>query len=150
MTTTAHLSLLQLVAATQQALATVPAARVYVERTSAIDRDECPAINIAPGAARFEAIGSENGMHDLLKATLAFSLKVHTRGDPHTQTADPIISEAHTALMADPSLGGHALRLRLLSSLPQLGLADGAAGLYELGYEATVVVNERDLALQAV
>lgn len=150
MPTTVHLSLLQLVTATQQALAAVPAASVYVERLNAIDRDECPAINIVPGAARFESLGSETGNYDLLKATIGFSLKVHTRGDAHTQQADPAIGQAHAALLADPSLGGYAMRLRLVASRPQQALADSAAGLYELLYEAVLVVDERDLSLQPV
>ena len=145
---TFHTTLLQLVNTALQALASVPADRVYVERAAAIVRDECPAINLLPGENRFEAIGSEDGQFDLLKVSASFSLKVHTRGDGHTALADPAIAEANAALMADASLGGYCLRLRLLSSRPQQAEADGTAGIYELGYEATVVVSERDLVMR--
>lgn len=150
MTDTVHLSLLQRITATMQALPSVPADRVYVERVSPIDRDECPAINLVPGDGRFESIGSDDGVYDLLRATMTFIVKVHTRVDQQTAGADAVISQAHQALFADPTLGGYALRLALRSSRPQAALADGTAGVYELGYEATVVVSERDMAMRPV
>ena len=52
--------------------------------------------------------------------------------------------------MADPSLGGYCMRLRLVSSRPQQAVADGTAGIWELGYEATVVVGEQDLVMRPV
>lgn len=145
---TFHTTLLQLVNAALQALPSVPNERVYVERVAAIDRDECPAINLLPGDNRFESIGSEDGQFDLLKVTCAFAVKLHTRGDAHTAVADPAIGEANAALMADPSLGGYCMRLRLVSSRPQQAAADSTAGIYELAYEATVVVSERDLVMR--
>jgi hypothetical protein len=149
MSATFHQALLQLVNARLQALPSVPASSVYVERVAAIDREECPAINLLPGDTRFESIGAD-GDWDLLRATCAFTLKVHTRGDPHTQLADPVIADAHTAVMADPTLGGFAMRLRVVSSRPQQAPADGTAGIYELGYEVTLAVSEQNLALQQV
>lgn len=148
MTTTAHLSLLQLVAAALQALPSVPAASVYVERAAAIDKDECPAINLAPGDNRFENFGADTIGCDLLRAAMPFTVRIHTRGDPHTQQADAAIGDVNAALMADPSLGGYAMRLRLSSSRPTQAQADSTAGVYELGYEATVVVASNNLALQ--
>lgn len=149
MSATFHQALLQLVNARLQALPSVPAASVYVERAAAIDRDDCPAINLLLGDTRFEPIGAD-GDWDLLRATCGLTLKVHTRGEPHTQLADPVIGDAHTAVMADPTLGGYAARLRVVSSRPQQAPADGTAGIYELGYEVTLAVSERNLALQLV
>lgn len=147
-TTTAHLSLLQLVAAALQALPSVPAANVYVERAEAIDKDECPAITLLPGDNHFETLGADTAACDLLRATMAFTVHIHTRGEPHTQQADGAIGDVNAALMGDPSLGGYALRLRLASSRPTQALADSTAGAYELGYEATVLVSSNTLALQ--
>lgn len=147
-TPTFHTTLLQLAQAPLLQLASVPAASVHLERVAAFDDVDCPAINLLPSEARFEVFGSESADHALLKVTAGFSVRVHTRGSPHTQTADPAIGEANAALMADPTLGGHCLRLRLLSSRPQQAQADGTAGVYELAYEAVLIVSERDLALQ--
>ncbi len=146
MTDTVHKALLALVAAKLQALPSVPASRVAVERASAVTRDECPFINVMPGDNHFEVFGSEESWN-VLKATMAFSLKVHTRGDGHTSLADVPIGHAHQALMADPSLGGYAMRLLLVTSRPQIAEGDATAGTYELGYEATVLVDERTLAI---
>lgn len=150
MSTTAHQFLLQLVAPRLQALPSVPAANVYTERASAVTRDECPVLNLLPGDNVFESIGSDDGVYDVLKATMPFSIKVHTRGDPHTALADPVIADTHAAVMADPTLGGYALRLRIVRSRSQLAQADATAGIWELSYEATVVISERDLQLRPV
>ncbi len=145
---TFHTTLLQLAQAPLLQLASVPPASVHLERLAPFDDADCPAINLLPGETRFEVFGAESADHALLKATANLYVRVHTRGGPHTQTADPAIGEANAALMADPSLGGHCLRLRLLSSRPQQAQADSTAGLYELAYEAVLIVSERTLALQ--
>jgi hypothetical protein len=150
MADTVHQALLQLIQPRLLALASVPASRVFVERVVAVDAEDCPAINILPGETRFESLGKEDDTFDMLRATMAFSLRVHTRGSPHTQAADPTIGQAHAALMADPSLGGVALRLLLRFSRPSQAPADGTAGTYELGYEAVVLVDERTLGIKAL
>jgi hypothetical protein len=143
---TFHTQLLQAVAATLQSLASVPAARVYVELESPLEREDCPAISITPGDARSESFGSD-GTWDILKVRLQFTLGVITRGDPQTALADPVIAEANAALMADPSLGGLAQRLAFSGSRPRRANADGTAGSYDLMYEVTVLVNERTLQI---
>jgi len=145
-----HQQLLQRVVATQQALATVPAARVFVEREAPIEKDECPAVNVALVESRQESIVGSDGEWDLLQLTVKLKLAVHTRVEPQTTLADPVIAEAHAALLADPSLGGVALRLSFEGSERRSAAADGSAGIYELSYEATVVVDERTLALHTL
>lgn len=147
---TFHQALLQLINSRLQQLPGVPPERVHVERLAPIDKEDCPAITLHMGDARFESLGNDGGDWDLLRTTAAFTVRVHTRGDPHTLLADPLIAQAHTAVMADPRLGGYAMRLRIVSSRPQQAQSDGTAGIYELGYEATLAVSERDLALQPV
>lgn len=144
---TYHQELLARVNTTQLGLALVPPARVFIEREAPIEKDECPALVIALGESRvLQSIGAD-GPWDLLHVSAQFTLSVHTRGEPQTLMADPVIAEAHTALMADPSLGGAALRLRFTGSQPRAARADGTAGIFDLTYEATVVVSERTLGL---
>lgn len=143
---TFHLQLLQAVLATQQGLATVPAARVFIEREAPLERDDCPGINIEPGESRAEVYGSD-GTWDILRVRSQFTIAHHTRGDPQTTLADPAMAESHTALMADPTLGGLALLLGFINSRPRKAGADGTAGIYDLTYEAMVLVHERTLQI---
>lgn len=145
-TPTFHLQLLQAVLATQQALQSVPTAHVSLERIAPLDAGDVPAIVINPGMTRFESFGSD-GDWDILKARMEIVLSHHSRGDAQTALADPCMAESHTALMADPSLGGLAQRLALLTSRPRKASADGTAGVYDLTYEATVLVSEKDLRI---
>jgi hypothetical protein len=149
--TTYHQALLQAAAYTQQALVAVATERVFIEREAPIERDECPAVNVSLGPARNEGTLGSEGQYDLLRLSVQLQVSVHTRGVPHTLMADPILGEAHTALMSDPTLGGLALRLAFKGSTPRAAVADGnVAGIVDLNYEATVVVSERTLAIQAI
>lgn len=143
-----HQDLLARIAATQQALLTVPAARVFIEREAAIERDDCPAIVLSFEEGRREAIIGSEGPWDLLQVSAKVKLAYHTRGDAPTTVADPVISESHLALMADPTLGGVALRFSYSGTQRRSALADaGPAGITEVTYEATLVIDERTLAL---
>ena len=149
--TTYHQALLQAATYTQQQLVSVDYERVFTQREAPIERDECPAINVTLGPARSEGVLGTEGIHDLLRLAVQLQVSVHTRGEPHLLRADTVVAEAHAALMADPSLGGLALRLAFKGSTPRAAVADSnVAGIVDLNYEATVVVNERTLAIQAV
>lgn len=140
-------TLLNAVHATQGSLPSVPAQRVYLQREAPVERDECPCINLRLGQARTaESIGHE-GQWDTLRCIVQFTLAVHTAGDPITPVADAVIQQAHTALMADPSLGGQALRLRYLGTQPRSAQANATAAIHDMQYEAEVLVNERTLEL---
>lgn len=144
---TFHSALLQAVNGTLGSLPSVPATRVYQQRQAPVEREECPCVNLMQGNARtIEALGSE-GEWDVLRVSVQFSLAVHTSGDPVTTVADPILAQVHTALFADPSLGGKALRLRFLGSQVRPAAANATAAIHDLQYEAEVLVNERNLAL---
>lgn len=148
--TTIHQAVL---AAAQAALAGLPgvaSGSVFVELPTAVDAADCPAVNITGGKVLFNNLGSDGPSFDLVEATAELTIKLHTRGSPHTQVADPLIGAVHAALMADPSLGGLALRLRLAGSRPTKAPADGTAGTYELVYEVTAAVDERTLATVVV
>lgn len=147
MPTTIHQRLLTQAHQALQALLTVPAQRVYLERHAAVDADDCPAINLMPDGGRFSTFGAEQHFGaGTLQAELGLSLRVHTRGDPHTTLADPVIAELHAALMADPSLGGLCAQLVLRDTRPIAALGDnGTAGTWELTYQATCLVDEATL-----
>ena len=147
MPNTVHLDLLQAMALALASLPGVPASSVYIELPTAVDGDDCPAVNITGGDLRFDNIGSDGMGYDTVKATAAITIKLHTRGGPHTQVADPLIGQVQAALMVDPSLGGRALRLRLAACRPTQAPADGVAGTYELAYEVLAAVDERTLAI---
>lgn len=149
-TPTVHQHLLQAISSALQALAAVPASRVYLERPTPVLADECPAINLLPDGARFSRFGGNSDFGaGTLRAEVGVRLRVYTRGSPHTALADPVIGQANAALMADPSLGGLCLQLALLESAPQQAAADGTAGTWELGYQAVVLVDEATLAILA-
>jgi len=143
---TYQLELLQAVLATQQGLTSIQADHVHLDRGAPIGDDECDAINIVPGESRFESMGSE-GTYDILKARVQFTVAHHTRGEPQVELVDPAKGESHQALMQDPSLGGLALRLFIISSRPRKAPGNGSVGVEEMTYEATVLVDERTLAI---
>lgn len=147
MPTTIHQRLLGQAHQALQSLATVPAARVYLERHAPVDSDDCPAINVLPDGGRFSVFGAERAFGaGTLQAELGLSLRVHTRGDPHTTLADPVIAEMHAALMVDPSLGGLCAQLVLRDCRPVAALGDkGTAGTWDLTYQATCLVDEATL-----
>jgi len=144
---TIHQQLLQAAHQALQSLASVPAASVYLERHVAVDADDCPAINLLPDGGRFVVHGAERAFGaGTLRADLGLSLRLHTRGDPHTQLADPIIADVHAALMADPSLGGLCLQLTLSDTRPAAARGDkGTAGTWELTYQAVCLLDEATL-----
>lgn len=145
--TTVHQALLQAVAAALAGLPGVASSSIFVELPSPVDAADCPAVNITGGPVRFDNIGSDGADFDLVKASAEITIRLHTRGAPHTQVADPFIGAVHAALMADPSLGGRALRLRLTNSRATQAPADGTAGTFELAYEVVAAVDERTLAI---
>lgn len=142
-TATAHLQVLQRF---QAALAPLGAA-LHVERLAPFAADECPAANLVLDGMRFAPLGAESGGYDTLQAQADVIVRVHSRGSPHTEQADPTVQAVHQALMADPSLGGVCLRLAIKTSRSTAAAADSTVSTTELGYQATVLVDERTLAL---
>jgi hypothetical protein len=59
--------------------------------------------------------------------------------------AAPIWAAAHALLMADPSLGGQALRVRWMRSNWRKESADGTAGWASHTYELTLAMREQNL-----
>lgn len=139
--------LLQAAQSRLQSLTLVPAARVLIDRPDPVGKDDCPAITLELNEGRVQQVIGSEGVHDLLAVRAELLITAFTRGDPHTLVADPIVAELHAALMADPSLGGLAQRLSYQRTQPRRVPSDGTAGVFELTYEATVVVDERTLSI---
>lgn len=143
------LQLAQAILATQQALPDIAAARVHLDREPAIRIEDGPAVELTLGESRSESMGAgdEGGDWDLLRVEQAFALTVFTKGDPHTQVADPFARQVHVALMADPSLGGLATRLAFRGMRHRRASADGTVGAVDINYIATCCVSERTLQI---
>lgn len=146
MPTTVHLALLQALQAALASLPGVPAEHVHIDLVTPVDAADCPAVVLTIAELRFDPLGSD-GVHDLLKAGADVAVRIHSRGSPHTTVADPLIAAVHAAVMADPSLGGLALRCTLSASRPNQAPADGGAGTWELVYQVTAAVDERTLVI---
>jgi len=146
---TYQLQLAQALLATQQALPGLPAQRVYLDREAPVNIAEGPFLEITLGdsSARPLGNGNEYGEWDTLHVEQPISLSLYTRGEPHTQVADPLIQQAHQALMADPYLGGLAQRLAFRGLRARRAAADGAIGGMDLQYLVTCCVDERTLQI---
>lgn len=112
----------QIVAAIAATLAgTVP---IYRTRVEAFQRSEAPAIVVEPGP---DTSGPEPVSTCRIDWTLQVLIAVHTRGGIPDQTADPIISDIHAALMADRTIGGLAMDIWPVSVDPQFDKADSTS-----------------------
>ncbi len=147
MPATIHQASLAAVAGALGSLSTVASGAVHVERPVPFDAADCPAINVLPDGLRFQVYGAgDNGGPGQLEADCGVVLRIHTVGDPHTQQADPVIAEANAALMADPSLGGLAMRLLLTDSRATADRGGaGTVGTWELTYRLLALVDEATL-----
>lgn len=126
---------------------------VYEDRTQAYTHDDAPAINITLSDASAEVLGDQHPARSVLRTTVQLDLAIYTRSaidasgreTSARQLAAPIWASAHQLLMADPSLGGKALRLRWRRSSWRKESADGAAGWAVHTYELTLAMREQNL-----
>lgn len=82
----------------------VDADSITRERATAVDEKECPAIDIAPDSEPAPlALGRNVDQHDL-----TVEIKIYTAGNGAYSLADPHVSALHSAIFADPTLGGIA------------------------------------------
>jgi len=95
-------------------------AAVDRSRTEAVSRQQSPRVIVLPGAdvARQSTV-------PFLDWTLAVHVVVYVRGEAPDSVADPIITAAHAALMADETLGG--LAMTILPAGVHFELADSDA-----------------------
>lgn len=126
---------------------------VYEDRSQAYDQADAPAINVTLSEATAETLGDQHPARSVLRTTVQVELAVYTRSAINAagqevsarQLAAPIWAGAHALLMADPSLGGKALRVRWRRSNWRKESADGTAGWATHTYELTLAMREQNL-----
>jgi hypothetical protein len=126
---------------------------VQEDRTQAYTQDDAPAISIMLTDAGADTLGDQHPARSVLRTTMQVELSIYTRSAMGANgqeasarsLAGPIWASAHALLMADPSLGGQALRVRWRRSNWRKEAADGAAGWASHTYEITLAMRELDL-----
>lgn len=126
---------------------------VYEDRQQAYTESEAPAIEIALRDASSTTLGDNHPARSVLKVTLQIELAIYTRSAIRADgteasarsLAGPIWASAHALLMADPSLGGLAVRVRWVRCSWRKEAADGTAGWASHSYEITLAVREQNL-----
>lgn len=126
---------------------------VYEDRTQAYTQDDAPAINITLSDASADTLGDQHPARSILRTTVQLDMAIYTRSAINAagqeasarSLAAPIWAAAHALLMADPSLGGKALRVRWRRSTWRKESADGAAGWASHTYELTLAMREANL-----
>lgn len=122
------------------------AVRVYLDRQTALARDEAPAVILEPaGTSGIERMDGEVGTTGALRLRLRLALGVMVRGDPVAVLADRVWSIAHALLMAERTLGNTLTQLMLLDIQFQRDDADLTAGMLAAIYEAPLVIDEATL-----
>ena len=126
---------------------------VYEDRQQAYTHSEAPAIEVSLRDAGADVLGDNHPARSMLKTTLQLELAIYTRSAIRADgteasarsLAGPIWAAAHAQLMADPSLGGLALRVRWRRSTWRKEAADGTAGWASHTYEITLAMREHNL-----
>jgi hypothetical protein len=126
---------------------------VYEDRQQAYEHADAPAIEISLRDATGDVLGDDHPARSVLKTTLLIELAIYTRSairEDGTEAtarslASPIWLEAHKRLMADPSLGNLALRIRWQRSTWRKEASDGTAGWASHTYEVFLAMREHNL-----
>ena len=112
--------------------------RIYRSRVEPFSRGESPAIVIEPISDTPE----QNTSLPTLDWTLRIRVVVIERSDVPDQAADDTIESLHSKIMADLTLGGHAIDVQPAQTTFQLLEADEPAGVifceYEIRYRSEV------------
>lgn len=77
------------------------------ERASAVQADECPALDVAPESDDPEALGAGLDRRDL-----TLRLRVFTAGNAASALADPFVQDFHVRLLADADLEALGVRIQ--------------------------------------
>lgn len=126
---------------------------VYEDRQQAYTEADAPAIEVSLREAVSDVLGDNHPARSVLKVTLQIELAIYTRSAIHADgteasarsMASPIWAAAHARLMADPSLGGLAVRIRWVRCTWRKEAADGTAGWASHIYEVTLAMRENNL-----
>jgi len=117
--------------------------RVYRSRVEAFARSECPALVVEP-------INDEASIDTSLPTytwRLTVRVAVIVRGNIPDQLADPIVSDMHSRLTADLTLGGYAMDIQPINVSFELVESDQPTGVVMCDYRVLYRTTVSDLSL---
>ncbi len=126
---------------------------VYEDRQQAYTEADAPAIEVSLRDAGADVLGDNHPARSMLKTMLQVELAIYTRSAMRADGTEasarsmgsPVWAAAHARLMADPSLGNLALRVRWVRSSWRKEAADGTAGWAIHTYEIHLAMREHNL-----
>ena len=117
--------------------------RVYRSRVEAFARSECPALVVEP-------INDEASIDTSLPTytwRLTVRVAVIVRGSIPDQLADPIVSDMHSRLTADLTLGGYAMDIQPINVSFELVESDQPTGVVMCDYRVLYRTTVSDLSV---
>jgi hypothetical protein len=117
--------------------------RVYRSRVEAFARSECPALVVEP-------INDEASIDTSLPTytwRLTVRVAVIVRGNIPDQLADPIVSDMHSRLTADLTLGGYSMDIQPINVSFELVESDQPTGVVMCDYRVLYRTTVSDLSL---
>lgn len=117
--------------------------RVYRSRVEAFARSECPALVVEP-------INDEASIDTSLPTytwRLTARVAVIVRGNIPDQLADPIVSDMHSRLTADLTLGGYAMDIQPINVSFELVESDQPTGVVMCDYRVLYRTTVTDLSV---
>lgn len=126
---------------------------VFEDRPQAFTVDQDKAIEITLRESDSQALGDSHPARSILRTALQVELAIYTRAaingagveEPARKLSNPIWASAHALLMADPTLGGLASRVRWRRCSWRRENGDGTAGWASHTYEITLAMREQNL-----
>lgn len=116
--------------------------RIYRSRVEPLARGESPAIVVEPISDTAE----QNTSLPTLDWSLTVRVSVIVRATVPDQAADPIVSDMHSKLVADLTLGGYAIDVQPQSVNFELVEADQPAGVISCTYLVRYRTSVADLS----
>ena len=117
-------------------------ARIYRSRVEPLARGESPAIVVEPISDTAE----QNTSLPTLDWSLIVRVSVIVRATVPDQAADPIVSDMHSKMVADLTLGGYAIDVQPQSVNFELVEADQPAGVISCTYLVRYRTSVADLS----
>lgn len=116
--------------------------RIYRSRVEPLARQESPAIVVEP----VSDLAEQNTSLPRLDWSMTVRIAVIVRGMVPDQLADPIISDMHSKLMADLTLGGYAIDVQPQSVSFDFVEADQPGGVIACDYLVRYRTSVTDLS----
>ena len=116
--------------------------RIYRSRVEPISRGESPAIVVEP----VNDVAVQNTSLPTLDWSLTVRIAVIVRGSIPDQTADPIVQDMHSKVVADLTLGGYSIDIQPQGVNFELLEADQPAGVISCDYLVRYRTSVSDLS----